>query len=211
MRRQLFFLNSSVDLDLHQLFALGVGYVDGSGETRIETVHAAIRFSEIVEIYNTQCYIERVSHPSNPPMPRPVAVTKTRAFKTRHCGKVAARLGIADVDLCQAVAELDLGQGDNLGGNVWKKRLRNNLSRTIVLTKPTTFWIFVHVFEKQDKANIAVDELSAFKKLAKDFECGGIEGIEVGLKNEPIFLSYPEGAAPGMGVCGTKARIFSVM
>ena len=28
---------------------------------------------------------------------------------------------------------------------------------------------------------------------------------------EPIFLSYPEGAAPVMGVCGTKARIFSVM
>jgi hypothetical protein len=84
------------------------------------------------------------------------------------------------------VAELELGQGDNLGGNVWKKRLRSNLSRSIVLTKPTTFWIFVHVFEKQDKANIATDELSAFKKLAKDYERGGIEGIEVGLKNESL-------------------------
>ena len=124
--------------------------------------------------------------PSKPSTPTPVLIIKTRAFKTRHRSKVAARLGIADVDLCQAVAELDLGQGDNLGGNVWKKRLRNNLSRTIVLTKPATFWIFVHVFEKQDKANVAVDELSAFKKLAKDYERGGIDGIELGLKNESL-------------------------
>ena len=93
----------------------------------------------------------------------PVLVTKTRAFKTQHFSKAAAKQGIADIDLCQAVAELELGQGDNLGGNVWKKRLRSNLSRSIVLTKPTTFWIFVHVFEKQDKTNIATDELSAFK------------------------------------------------
>lgn len=66
------------------------------------------------------------------------------------------------------------------------QRLRNNLSRSIVLTEPTTFWIFVHIFEKKDKANIAVDELSAFKKLAKDYERGGIGGIEVGLQNESL-------------------------
>ena len=70
--------------------------------------------------------------------------------------------------------------------NISAKRLRNNLSRSIVLTKPTTFWIFVHVYEKQDKANIAVDELRAFKKLAKDYERGGIGGIELGLKNESL-------------------------
>lgn len=112
--------------------------------------------------------------------------SKTRAFKTQHFSKAAAKQGIADIDLCQAVAELELGQGDNLGGNVWKKRLRNNLSRAIVLTKPDTFWIFVHVFEKQDKANIATDELLAFKKLAKDYERGGMDGIEAGLKNESL-------------------------
>jgi len=109
--------------------------------------------------------------------------SKTRAFKTQHFSKASAKQGIADIDLRHAVAELELGQGDNLGGNVWKKRLRNNLSRSIVLTKPADFWIFVHLFEKQDKANIAMDELSSFKKLAKDYERGGIDGIAVGLKN----------------------------
>ena len=122
----------------------------------------------------------------NLPTPHPVQVTKTRAFKTQHFSKAAAKQGIGDIDLCQAVAELEIGQGDNLGGNVWKKRLRNNMSRSIVLTKPTTFWIFVHLFEKQDKANIAVDELRAFKKLAKDFERGGIMAVEVGLQNESL-------------------------
>jgi len=73
-----------------------------------------------------------------------------------------------------------------LGGNVWKKRLRNNMSRSIVLTKPTTFWIFVHIFEKQDKGNIAVNELQAFKKLAKDYERGGISGLEIGLQNKSL-------------------------
>lgn len=106
-----------------------------------------------------------------------------RAFKTLHFSKAAGKQGISDAELCQAVAELDQGKGDNLGGNVWKKRLKNNLSRSIVLTKSKSFWVFVHIFEKQDKDNIAVDELRGFKKLAKDFASGGIAGIEVATQN----------------------------
>ena len=105
------------------------------------------------------------------------------AFKTLHFSKAAGKQGISDAELCQAVAELEQGKGDNLGGNVWKKRLKNNLSRSIVLAKPKSFWIFVHIFEKQDKDNLAVDELRGFKKLAKDFGNGGIEGIEVAKQN----------------------------
>lgn len=139
-----------------------------------------------VALYDTWCYINRVKSKSLPSIPTPVFVIKSRAFKTQHFSKAAAKQRISDVDLCQAVVELELGQGDNLGGNVWKKRMNSNLSRSIVLTKPTTFWIFVHIFEKQDKANIAADELSAFKKLAKDYERGGIGGIEVGLQNKSL-------------------------
>ena len=100
-----------------------------------------------------------------------------------HFSKTAGKQGISDAELCQAVAELEQGRCDNLGGNVWKKRLKNNLSRSIVLTKPKSFWVFVHIFEKQDKDNIAVDELRGFKKLAKDFANGGIAGIEVAKQN----------------------------
>ena len=104
-------------------------------------------------------------------------------FRTAHFSKAAGKQGISDAELCQAVAELEQGKGDNLGGNVWKKRLNNNLSRSIVLTKPKFFWIFVHSFEKQDKDNLAVDELRGFKKLAKNFGNGGIEGIEAAKQN----------------------------
>ena len=106
-----------------------------------------------------------------------------RAFKTLHFSKAAGKQGISDAELCQAVAELEQGKGDNLGGNVWRKHLKNNLSRSIVLTKPKSFWVFVHIFEKQDRDNIAVDELRGFKKLAKDFANGGIAGIEVAKQN----------------------------
>ena len=87
------------------------------------------------------------------------------------------------MELCKAVAELDQGQGDNLGGHVWKKRLNKNLSRSIVLTKPAAFWVFIHIFEKQDQDNLTIGELRAFKKLAKDFATGGIAGIETAQQN----------------------------
>ena len=87
-----------------------------------------------------------------------------------HFSKAAGKQGISDAELCQAVAELDQGKGDNLGGNVWKKRLKNNLSRSIVLTRPKSFWVFVHIFEKQDKDNIAVDELRASRSWQKTSE-----------------------------------------
>ena len=124
-----------------------------------------------------------VSQTSIKSVSTPASVDRPRAFKTLHFSKAAGKQGISDAELCQAVAELDQGKGDNLGGNVWKKRLKNNLSRSIVLTKPKSFWVFVHLFEKQDKNNIAIDELRGFKKLAKDFGSGGMAGIEAAKQN----------------------------
>lgn len=112
-----------------------------------------------------------------------VAVVKSRAFKTSHFSKAASKQGISDAELCEVVAELDQGQGENLGGNVWKKRVNKDLSRAIVLTKPAAFWVFIHIFEKQDKDNLAIYELRAFKKLAKDFGTGGIKGVETAKQN----------------------------
>ena len=115
-----------------------------------------------------------------------VAVAKSRAFKTSHFSKAASKQGISDVELCKAITELDQGQGDNLGGNVWKKRVNKNLSRSIVLTKPAVFWVFIHLFEKQDKDDLAINELRAFKKLAKDFGAGGIAGVETAKQNNSL-------------------------
>lgn len=98
----------------------------------------------------------------------PYAAGKPRAFKAKLFTRSCRKAGISDKELCAAVAELAKGLGDNLGGNVWKKRLNNNMHRAIALTKPGHFWLFVYLFAKQDRDNIDNDELAAFKKLAKD-------------------------------------------
>lgn len=45
-------------------------------------------------------------------------VNASRSFKTRSFSKDAVKAGISDSELCDAVRELENGQGDNLGGNV---------------------------------------------------------------------------------------------
>jgi len=89
-----------------------------------------------------------------------------RLFKTAWFAKAARKAGIADVMLSEAVHQAMLGQAVNMGGGVFKKRLNQNLHRAIVLTHAGNHWILEYLFAKQDKANIAPNELAAFRKLA---------------------------------------------
>ena len=102
---------------------------------------------------------------------------RCRVFTTRWFAKAAARAGISEAALCKASRELSLGQGDNLGGGVWKKRAEKNLYREIVLAKAGYWWIFVYLFQKRDRANISRDELLAFREMAalysKDADIAG--------------------------------------
>ena len=101
----------------------------------------------------------------------PVAAAKKRprVFKTSHFAKTAGRAGIANGELCEAANELSRGQGDDLGGKIWKKRLDKNRYRSIVISRAGNDWIFVYLFAKKDRGNIEPKELAAFKKLAKDY------------------------------------------
>ena len=89
-----------------------------------------------------------------------------RVFKTAWFSKAARKAHIADDELCEAIRQVTLGQADNLGGGVFKKRLRRNLYRSIVLAKSHRYWVYVYLFAKQDRANIDDDELAAFRDLA---------------------------------------------
>lgn len=60
-----------------------------------------------------------------------------------------------------------MGQADNLGGGVFKKRLSKNRYRSIILARAGDFWVYEYLFAKQDRANIERDELVAFRKIAK--------------------------------------------
>jgi len=59
-----------------------------------------------------------------------------------------------------------LGQADDLGGGVFKKRLDKNIYRSIVVAKGRRFWVFAYLFAKKDKANIDDGELADFRDLA---------------------------------------------
>lgn len=106
-----------------------------------------------------------------------MAKATARVFKTAWFAKKARAAGISDPDLCKAVKELMAGQGDDLGGNVWKKRLDKNTKRGIVVNKIGEFWVFVYLFAKSDRENISDRELRDFKKLARDL--GRAKGADI--------------------------------
>lgn len=62
-----------------------------------------------------------------------------------------------------------LGQADDLGGGVFKKRLNDNLHRSIILAKGGQYWVYEYLFAKKDRDNIEDDELLAFRLLAKSY------------------------------------------
>jgi hypothetical protein len=90
-----------------------------------------------------------------------------RAFKTAWFAKAAKKARISDKALCRAIQQVSLGQADDLGGGVFKKRLNDNMHRCIILAKAGEFWVFSYLFAKKDRANIEDDELQAFRKLAE--------------------------------------------
>ncbi len=61
------------------------------------------------------------------------------------------------------------GQADDLGGGVFKKRLNDNMHRSIILAKGGRYWVYEYLFAKKDRDNIEDDELTAFRSLAKAY------------------------------------------
>jgi hypothetical protein len=98
----------------------------------------------------------------------PARSPAARVFKSKTFARDARKAGISDAELCDAVTELNRRQANDLGGNVWKKRLNRNRHRAIILLIPRRFWLFIYLFAKKDREDIDEDELAAFKKLAKD-------------------------------------------
>lgn len=62
-------------------------------------------------------------------------VETDRAFKTAWFAKEARKAKIADEELCHAIRQVMQGQADDLGGGVYKKRLNDNMHRSIIIAK----------------------------------------------------------------------------
>ena len=92
-----------------------------------------------------------------------------RVFKTAKFSKDARKAKIKDLELCLAMQQVLLGQVDDLGGGVFKKRLNNNQHRSIILAKGGKYWIYEYLFAKNDRENVENNELLAFRLLANSY------------------------------------------
>lgn len=98
-----------------------------------------------------------------------------RVFKTRHFSRWMRKTELTDGALCAAVLEMAQGLIDaELGGGVVKKRIglagrgKRGGARTLIVTNKGNRWFFVYGFEKNDRANIADDELEALQGIAQE-------------------------------------------
>ena len=96
-----------------------------------------------------------------------------RVFKTRYFSRWMRKTELTDSALCGAVTEMSQGLIDaDLGGGVVKKRIglagrgKRGGARTLVATNKGNRWFFVYGFEKNERANIADDELEALQDIA---------------------------------------------
>ena len=96
-----------------------------------------------------------------------------RVFKTRYFCRWMRKTELTDSTLCSAVEEMARGLIDaDFGGGVVKKRGglagrgKRGGARTLVATNKGNRWFFVYGFEKNDRANIADDELEALQEIA---------------------------------------------
>lgn len=96
-----------------------------------------------------------------------VDIAISRAFKTVWFAKAAKKARIDDDELWKAIEQARMGQADDLGGGVVKKRLAGNRYRSILLAKGGAFWVYSYLFAKKDRDNIDDGELKAFRDLAK--------------------------------------------
>jgi hypothetical protein len=98
------------------------------------------------------------------------AAKPARVFKTAWFIKAARKAHISDEELCSAIQQVVRGQADDLGGGVFKKRLRKNQYRSIILARAGQYWVYEYLFAKQERANIEDDELTNFRKLVRPMQ-----------------------------------------
>ena len=112
------------------------------------------------DINSTRCYTAAMENRTG---------RAARVFKTAWFSKAARKAEVPDHELCSAMRQVMLGQADDLGGGVFKKRLGKNLYRSIIVAKGGRYWVYEYLFAKKDRANIDEGELAEFRRLAKAY------------------------------------------
>ena len=116
-----------------------------------------------------------------------------RVFKTRHFNRWMRKTELTDSALCAAVDEMVRGLIDaDLGGSIVKKRIglagrgKRGGVRTLIATNQGSRWFFVYGFEKNDRANIADDELEALQDIAKELLARSGQQLDVAVQDSSL-------------------------
>ena len=114
-----------------------------------------------------------------------------KRLMTKSFSKWATKQNIPNDELTKAIQEIESGNFEaNLGGYILKKRIRfqgkgkSGSGRTIVCYKREDLFVFIHGFAKNEKSNLTLKELNAFKELAK---------ILLGLSSEQLCIAIENG------------------
>jgi hypothetical protein len=99
-------------------------------------------------------------------------------LRTAWFAKTARKALIQNDELCSAIRQVMMGQADDLGGGVFKKRLDKNRSRSIILAKGGRYWVYEYLFAKKDRDNIEDSDLAKLRKLAKAYEALGEQRVK---------------------------------
>ncbi len=110
---------------------------------------------------------------------------------TGHFAKWAAKQKIPENELITVLSEIQAGIFEaNLGGHLFKKRLRfkgqgkSGSGRAIICYQKDNLAIFIHDFAKNEKNNLSVKELRAFKEFAKILLNLSAENMAAAIENE---------------------------
>ena len=116
-----------------------------------------------------------------------------RLFKTKPFARFAAKQGITDAVLREAIHRAEAGLIDaDLGGGVIKQRVarqgqgKSGGFRSIVLFRRGTLAFFAYGFAKNERDNIDRQELSAFRLLAAQMLAMDGKAIGAAVKNGTI-------------------------
>ena len=95
-----------------------------------------------------------------------------KIYKTKWFHRWAIKEDLTDAVLCSAIAELERGLVDALGGYVYKKRValhgrgKRGGARTLIAFRRGASAFFIYGYPKNERANIRDDELRALRLLA---------------------------------------------
>jgi len=108
-----------------------------------------------------------------------------RVFKTKWLDRFARREGISDASLLEAIARAKRGLIDaDLGGGLIKQRVarpgrgRSGGYRLIVVYRARDRSVFIYGFAKNERENIAADELEDLRIIAAEFLAADEAGFD---------------------------------